>query len=235
MKGFKVQPYRYKNERKIVYDIEVEGNHNFFANNILVHNCAIWVAKKKYAARVLDSEGVRYKEPKLKIMGLEIVRSSTPKFVQKKLKNAVDTILDSTEDEIIKYKDKVLLEFMKEPLPNIAKVQGVSNIDYDLLTSKSIPIGARSVLVFNEYIKKNNLVDEYQLIDPGTKIKQMYLKEPNKFNSNIIAWNDDKFTKNIDCVDYQKCFEKYFLSPLEIMTKPLGWNIHRTTEALDEW
>lgn len=235
MKGCKVQPYEYKNDRKIVYDIEVEHNHNFFANGVLVHNCGIFVAKKKYALRVIDSEGVRYKDPKLKIMGLEIVRSSTPKFVQKKLKDAVNTILDSTEEEIIEYKDKVLKKFMVAPLPDIAKVQGVSNLDYDLINSKSIPIGARSVLVFNNYVKKNNLIDEYQLISPGTKIKQVYLKEPNKFNSNIIAWNDDKFTKLIDCVDYQKCFEKYFLSPLEIMTKPLKWNINKTTETLDEW
>jgi len=200
----------------------------------IIADTAIWVAKKKYAARVIDSEGVRYKEPKLKIMGLEIVRSSTPVFVQKKLKNAVTSILDSTEDEIIKYKDAVLQEFMKEPLENIARVQGVSNIDYDLKTSKSIPIGARSVIVFNDYIKKNNLEDEFQVINEGTKIKQMYLKEPNIFNSNVIAWNDDKFTRFLESVDYQKCFDKYFLSPLEIMTKPLGWNINRSTESLDE-
>ena len=40
----------------------------------------IWTAKKRYILNVWDSEGVRYKEPKMKIMGLETARSSTPAY-----------------------------------------------------------------------------------------------------------------------------------------------------------
>ena len=38
----------------------------------------IWTAKKRYILNVWDSEGVRYEEPKLKMMGIEAVKSSTP-------------------------------------------------------------------------------------------------------------------------------------------------------------
>ena len=34
----------------------------------------IWTAKKRYILNVWDSEGVRYEDPKLKIMGLEGIR-----------------------------------------------------------------------------------------------------------------------------------------------------------------
>ena len=46
----------------------------------------IWTAKKRYILNVWDSEGVRYEKPKLKIMGLETARSSTPAFFRDKLK-----------------------------------------------------------------------------------------------------------------------------------------------------
>jgi len=38
----------------------------------------IWTAKKRYILNVHDSEGVRFAKPKLKIMGIEAVKSSTP-------------------------------------------------------------------------------------------------------------------------------------------------------------
>jgi len=236
MKGFTVEPYEYKEEQKIVYDIEVEDNHNFYANGTLVHNCGVWTAKKKYFARVIDSEGVRYKEPKMKVMGLDIIRSGTPSFVKKKLKESLNIILDSDVESMIEWKDKVKIEFNNQPLSDIAKVQGVSNIDY-IPGDKGIPIGARSVLVHNEYIKKHNIENEIQLLEAGNKVRLAYLIEPNIFNSNVIAWSDNKFEKIIKeckCFDYELCFTKFFLSPLQLMTNALEWNITKTTESLDE-
>ena len=46
----------------------------------------IWTAKKRYILNVHDNEGVKYKEPQLKIMGIEAVKSSTPEPVVKRLK-----------------------------------------------------------------------------------------------------------------------------------------------------
>jgi hypothetical protein len=203
----------------------------------IIADAGVWTAKKKYFARVIDSEGVRYKEPKLKVMGLDIIRSGTPTFVKKKLKESLNIILDSDVDSMIAWKDAVKLEFMKQPLSDIAKTQGVSNIDY-APGAVGVPMGARSVLVHNEYIKKLGIENEIQLLDAGNKVKIMYLKEPNIFGSNVIAWGDEKFEEYLldaNCVDYDLCFEKYFLSPLELMTTALKWDIRKETQSLDDW
>jgi len=203
----------------------------------IIADAGVWTAKKKYFARVIDSEGVRYEKPKLKVMGLDIIKSGTPKFVKKKLKSSLDIILDSSIDDMISWKDTVKQEFVEQNLNDIAKVQGVSNIDYKV-GDKGIPIGARSVMVHNEYIKTLGIENEIQLLEAGTKVKQMYLKEPNIFGSNIIAWSDDKFVKYLvdsGAVDYEVCFEKYFLAPLELMTAALQWDIRKTTESLEDW
>jgi len=203
----------------------------------IISDKAIWTAKKKYIARVFDSEGVRYSEPKIKVMGLDLIRSGTPPFVKKKLKESIDIILDSNESTMTDWKDKSFQEYMKQPLNDISKIQGVSSIDY-VQGQKGIPIGARSAMKHNAFIKKNNLENEIQIIQAGDKIHQMYLKEPNIFGSNIIAWTSDNFIKHIEeanCVNYELCFEKYFLAPLQLMTDALKWNITKTTQDLDDW
>lgn len=214
------------------YNVDVIGSERE-----IIADKSIWTAKKKYIARVIDSEGVRFDEPEVKVMGLDIIRSGTPSFVKKKLKESITLLLDNNEESIKKWKDEVKIEFSKQSLFNISKIQGVSNIDYET-GQKGIPIGARSVIVHNEYILEHELENEIQTIQAGEKIHQLYLKLPNKFNSNIIGWNNDKFQKYIikeDCVDFNLCFEKYFLAPLELMTKALKYNVRKSTASLDDW
>lgn len=42
--GFKITKEEVYDD--FVYDIEVEDNHNFYAENVLVHNCFISIAPK---------------------------------------------------------------------------------------------------------------------------------------------------------------------------------------------
>ena len=51
----------------------------------------IWTAKKRYILNVWDSEGVRYEEPKLKMMGIEAVKSSTPAPCRTMIKDGLQT------------------------------------------------------------------------------------------------------------------------------------------------
>ena len=51
--------------------------------------------KKRYAMLVKDSEGVRFNEPELKVVGLELLRSSTPAAVKPWLEEAILVILDN--------------------------------------------------------------------------------------------------------------------------------------------
>jgi hypothetical protein len=296
-----------------VYDIEVENNHNFFGNNILVHNsvyfhiepfmemyqeknpgmsidhyvewadqfeqkiiqpciertindfskelnafnkdvigaereiiadAAVFASKKKYFARVRDSEGTRFPEdnPYIKVMGLELIKSSTPKWSQKNLKEAIPHILDKDEKDLRNWVKEKKKDFINVDLNDIASVSGVKNVLYnpkDLDKNgrpKSMNIGTKAAMAGNSYIENNKLDGKYSLIKNGDKTKRLFLIQPNKFNSNIVAFTTDSFTKEIEeCVDYDENFQKNFLKPLETMVDALGWDLEKETEDLDDW
>jgi hypothetical protein len=167
-------------------------------------------------------------------MGLEIIKSSTPKWSRKYLKKAIPHILDKDENDLRDWINEIKQEFINVDLNEIAAVGGVSRTDYDL-NDKGVPIGSRAAIRHNMYLKNNNLLDVYQPIMPGDKCKRIFLTEPNKFNSNIIAFTSDSFVKEIDCVDYDTQFYKNFLKPLELMVEPLNYDLEKETESLDEW
>jgi intein/homing endonuclease len=239
MTGCTIEKIEYKEKRKIVYDIEVEDNHNFYANNFLVHNCAVFTAKKKYYARVRDNEGTRYPpdSPKIKVTGLEIIKSSTPIWSKKYLKQAIPHILDKDEEDLRNWVKEIKKEFIEVDLNMIAGVGGISSIDYDL-NEKRVPIGSRAAIRYNNYIKENNIDDTYAPIHGGDKCKRIFLKEPNAFHSNIISYNNDSFVNEIlkhNCVDYDTNFEKNFINPLNLMIEPLNYNLEKETEDLTDW
>ena len=68
-----------------------------------IANKGIWVAKKRYMLNLFDEEGVRYEYPKLKVMGVEAVKSSTPEICRTKIKEAIRVIMNQSEDDLIKY------------------------------------------------------------------------------------------------------------------------------------
>lgn len=197
---------------------------------------AIFIAKKRYIARVRDDEGTRFPvdSPKLKVMGLEIARSSTPSWCKEKLKEAIPILLDNDVNDVRKWLDKIKEEYCTQPLSKISMYGSISSLNYNL-EDKGVPIGSRSGLVYNKYLRDNNLTDRYLNIKPGDKVKRLYLKLPNKFNSNSIAYISDNFSNEIDNVDYDMNFEKTFMSPLEIMTAPLNYDLRKTTQSLEDW
>lgn len=202
----------------------------------IIADAAVFTAKKKYYARVRDNEGTRYPEdsPKIKVMGLEIIKSSTPKWSQKYLKEAIPHILDKDEKDLRDWVNDIKQEFTKADLNDIAASGGVSRIDYNL-NEKSVPIGSRAAIIHNDYVNNNNLSDRYAPIQAGDKCKRLFLTEPNKFNSNIIAYTNDTFVNEIDCVDYDVQFDKNFLKPLELMVEPLNYDLRKETQELDDW
>lgn len=214
------------------YNTDVIG-----ATREAIADAAVFADKKRYYARIRDDEGTRFPEdsPKIKVMGLEIAKSSTPKWSKKHLKEAIPSILDKTESELKDWLNELRKEYVNAPLNDIAHVSGISSLDY-VLGEKSIPIGSRAGLVYNKYIQENNLTDRYTLIQPGNKYKLLFLIEPNPFNSNIIAYANDSFVKELEgYVDYDTNFEKQFLKPLDLMIGALNWDIYKQTESLDDW
>lgn len=207
------------------------------AEREIIADAAVFTAKKKYYARVRDSEGTRYPDetPKIKVMGLEIIKSGTPNWSKKYLKEAINHILDKDEKDLRAWLKEIKQDYVKTPIKNLPAIAGVSSLDY-VLGQKGLHIGPRSALVHNKYIKDNNLDDKYEPIVGGDKTKRLYLIEPNKFNSNIIAYTNDLFTNEIKgFIDYDKNFEKTFLNPLMLMVRSLGYNLLQETQTLDDW
>jgi len=194
----------------------------------------IWTAKKRYILNVWDSEGVRYEDPKLKIMGIEAVKSSTPAPCRSMIKGALKLMMSGTEDEVIEYIDQCRSDFKKLPIEDISFPRSVSDAQkykaHATIYSKGTPIHCRGALLFNHYIKEKKLTNKYSLINNGEKIKFCYLKKPNIIRENVISFISD-FPHELGLdkyVDYDLQFNKAFLEPVKVILDAIGWNVEKT-------
>jgi len=199
----------------------------------------IWIAKKRYALNVYNNEGVQYKEPKLKVMGLEIVRSSTPEPVRNALKEAVKLVLNYEEKDLQAYIANFEKAFSKMPPEEIAFPRTCNGVekysDKSNIYKSATPIHVRGSLLYNFYLKQNNLDKKYQEIKEGDKIKFIYLKEPNTIKENCIAFiagipvefNLQKY------IDYDTMFEKAFLEPLTTILNSVNWSAKQKASLED--
>jgi DNA polymerase elongation subunit (family B) len=196
---------------------------------------AIWTAKKRYILNVHDSEGVAYAKPKLKIMGLEAVKSSTPSACRMKIKEAINIIMTQTESDLHKFIEQFREDFKKLPVEDISFPRSVNGLgeyaDNASIFKKGTPIHVKGALVYNHVLRTLKLTKRYQEIQEGEKIKFVYLKQPNIFNNNTLAFISG-IPKQLDAeqyIDYDLQFEKSFLEPLDIILSTINWN----TEKID--
>ena len=194
----------------------------------------IWTAKKRYILNVWDSEGVRYEEPKLKMMGIEAVKSSTPAPCRAMIKEALKLMMNGTEDEVIDFIEKSRTAFKKLPPEEISFPRSASDVvkysAHSTIYAKGTPIHIRGALLYNHYVKQHKLTNKYSLIQNGEKIKFCYLKKPNIIHENIISFIQD-FPHEIGLdkyIDYDLQFEKAFLEPLKTILEAIGWNVEKT-------
>ena len=194
----------------------------------------IWTAKKRYILNVWDSEGVRYENPKLKVMGIEAVKSSTPAPCRQMLKDAFNKIMTGTEDDVIKFIDDCRQKFKSMPPEDIAFPRSVSEVDKykasSTIYAKGTPIHCRGALLYNHYVKQNKVDHKYSLIQNGEKIKFCYLAKPNPIHENVISFIQD-FPKELGLdkyIDYDLQFDKSFLEPLKIILDSIGWSAEKT-------
>lgn len=223
--------------KEMTHKLNIYNPSVIAADREIIADSAVFIQKKKYLARVRDNEGFRYPEyePEIKVMGLDIIKSSTPTWSRVKLLDSVEHILDKNEQDLRNWLRNTKSEYLSVNPNDLAQVGGVNNLDY-VLGEKGVPIGARSALVHNQYVIDNNLEDVYAMIEAGDKTKRMFLRTPNKFNSNIVAYTNDSFIKEFDgLIDYDMMFEKGFTNALDNMTDALGYNLHKETEELDDW
>lgn len=200
---------------------------------------AIWIGKKKYAIRAHSSEGVTYAAPKFKVKGLEMVRSSTPKFVRGALKDSLDLIFSKSEKDVQQFIEKIRKEFMRLPYQQVAFPRSANNLDeysdpkhiYKSSSTGSkvtTPIQVRGVLLYNHYLREMGLDGKYPIIGEGEKIKFCYLKKPNRIRENIIAFPAEGVIPQEfgihQMVDYNLQFEKTFLASMQIVLDAIKWS-----------
>ena len=214
----------------------------------------IWTGKKHYILNVHNQEGVQYATPKLKIMGIEAVRSSTPSACRANIKKSLDIIMNSTEEELIKFIENFRQEFTTMPFEEIAfprSVRGLQERDELDATGRivqkgyacstniyklSTPIHVKGALVYNYYLKQNKLDNKFPLVQDGEKIKFCYLKEPNPFMCKVVS-TTGTMPKQIEVskyIDYNTQFEKSFLDPLRTILDVIGWKTEKQ-QTLDSF
>jgi len=205
-----------------------------------IANKGIWTAKKRYILNVWNSEGVQYEKPKLKMMGIEAVKSSTPMPCRTAIKEALNVIMKGNEDDVQKYIADFRERFEAMPPEEIAFPRGCNNIQKNTSSAtiygKGCPMHVRGALLYNFWIKKKKLYHKYPVIQEGEKIKYLHLRTPNKINENIISFfqtlpNEFGLAESID---YDLQFEKSFLAPLKAILDTVGWKAEKvnTLEAL---
>jgi len=205
----------------------------------------IWTAKKRYILNVYDNEGVRYKKPKLKIMGIEAVKSSTPAPCRDKLKEALKIIMNGDEKTLNTFIREFREEFMTLPPEEIAYPRSVNGVEkytdnaqntYNIESGETIqygffksraPIHVKGAILYNHLVDKNKLSNKYPYILEGEKISWLYLKEPNAYQSSAFSFIT-KMPKELDLhkfIDYNLQYEKSFIEPLKFITDKIKWAI----------
>ena len=199
----------------------------------------IWTAKKRYILNVWDNEGVRYKEPKLKMMGIEAVKSSTPAPCRTYIKECLDLIMTGTEQDVISYIEGRKQEHSEMEPSMVSFPRTANNIskfkDHNSIYKKSTPIHVRGALMFNHRLKEMKLSHKYNFIEDGEKVKFAYLKTPNPIGENIISFISE-LPKEFGLhpfLDYDMMYTKGFIDPLKGILDTIGWHTEHVATLED--
>ena len=239
----KIEPFIDKSYKELAdyvsaYDQKMQMKREVIADK------GIWTAKKRYILNAWDVEGVRYKDPSLKIMGIEAVKSSTPAPCREKIKEALKIIMSGDEKELNTFIQDFRSEFVNLPVEEIAYPRSVNGLgkfrDSASIYRKGTPMHIKGSLIYNHLISERNLNAKYPYIQEGDKIKFIQLRQPNPFGANVISFMT-KVPKELDIhryIDYDTQYEKAFVEPLSFITDNIGWNIDRsygTQTTLEEF
>ena len=214
-------------------------DQKMFMKRETIANKGIWTAKKRYILNAWDIEGVRFAEPKLKMMGIEAVKSSTPSSCRTAIKDALNVIMNGTEADVQKFVADFRKKFESYSPEEIAFPRGCNNLSKfsnpATIYSKGTPIHVRGALLYNFHAKKRKLTHKYPLIQEGEKVKFLYLRRPNKINENVISFFQTLPSEfGLDnSIDYDLQFQKSFLDPLQVIMDTINWKAEKIATLED--
>jgi DNA polymerase elongation subunit (family B) len=234
----KIQPYIDKSYQELAdyvhaYDQKMQMKREALADK------AIWTAKKRYIMNVYNNEGVQYAEPDLKVMGLEMVKSSTPAPIREKMGETIKLMMNGTEEDVQKFVANFKEEFKQFSPEEISFPRGIRGIkkysDAVTLYTKGTPIHVKGAIIYNNALKQKGLDKKYPLINDGEKIKFSYLKTPNPFKESVISF-PVTLPKEFDLqqyINYDMQFEKAFVEPIKVVLDCMNWNIEKQSTLED--
>ena len=223
---------------------ELKENCNAYKQRISmkregIANRGIWTAKKRYILNVWDNEGVRYAKPKLKMLGIEAIKSSTPAPCREAMEELFQILINGTELQTQQFIQSFRNRFDSLPVEEKAFPRGVSSLkqyaDNKIIYKKGTPINSRAALLYNYMLKQTGVEKKYEVIKEGEKIKYIYLNPRNPLREDVIAFTEilppefglHKF------IDNDKQFEKAFLDPAKIILNAIGWKAEEEASLED--
>jgi uncharacterized protein YeeX (DUF496 family) len=199
----------------------------------------IWTAKKRYILNVYNNEGVQYAEPKIKVMGLEMIKSSTPAVIRDKMKESIKLMVTGTEDDVQKFISDFRREFKSLPPEDISFPRGMNGLanysDSVTLYKKGTPIHVKGAILYNHNLKLLGLEKKYPRIQEGEKIKFTYLKMPNHFKDSVVSF-PSRIPKEFgldNYIDYDLQFDKAFLEPIRVILQAMSWQAEKSNSLED--
>ena len=218
---------------------------NAFSNKIfmkreIISDLALWTSKKRYCARIWNSEGVAYEKGKWKITGLDIIKAVIPARCQQKMKELLPIMLANSDKReagknVRHFVNRFKKEFMDMGIEEISFPRGVNGLDKYYGETKKVPIHVRGSLLYNKLILDKDLENRYELIKNGEKIKFCYLKEPNEVKSHVIAF-PGTLPRELglhEYIDKDIQFDKAFRSPVQALADACEMNISDQRSILD--
>ena len=228
----KIQPYIDKCYEELANYVRAYQQKMVMKREALADK-GIWTAKKRYILNVYNNEGVRYKEPKMKVMGLEMIKSSTPSAIREKMKESISLMLRGTETDVQNFIADFRKNFNQLPVEEISFPRGLNGLktysDSVTLYKKGTPIHVKGAILYNKFLIDSKLEKKYQLIQEGEKLKFTYLKMPNPLRDTVISF-PSRLPKEFGLqsyIDYDTQFNKAFLDPIKVILDCMGWSTEK--------
>ena len=236
----KIQPYIDKSYSELAEYVHAYDQKMIMKREALA-NKGIWTAKKRYILNVYNNEGIQYSEPHMKVMGLEMIKSSTPSAVRDKMRQLIKLMMTGTQEDIQTFIATFKEEFRSLPVEDISFPRGVNGLkqysDSATLYKKGTPIHVKGALLYNNYLREKNLTTKYPLIQEGEKLKFAWLKMPNPIKDTVISF-PNRLPKEFDIqeyIDYDTQFEKSFIEPIRVILDCLGWETEKSGNTLESF